>query len=68
MQDCNRLTKRLTYRQDGEKGYFMIDYEAMILERQENIEIWEDDPDSPYLSQHFDSGNWWDEIPDEDKE
>lgn len=44
----------------------MIDYEARILERQENTEIWEDDPDSPYLRQHFDSGNWWDEIPDEE--
>ena len=43
----------------------MIDYEALILERQENIEIWEDEPDSPYLNQHFDSGNWWDEIPPE---
>ena len=50
------------------EGRGMIDYEALILERQENIEIWEDDPDSPYLNQHFDSGNWWDEIPPEEFE
>lgn len=25
MQDCNRLTKQLTYRHDGEKGYFMLE-------------------------------------------
>ena len=41
----------------------MIDYEDLILERQENIEIWEDEPDSPYLG-----GSWWDEIPDEEFE
>lgn len=46
----------------------MIDYEALILERQENIEIWEDEPDSPYLNQHLESGNWWDDIPDEEFE
>lgn len=40
----------------------MIDYEALILERQENLEIWEDEPDSQYLNQTFESGNWWDEI------
>ena len=28
----------------------MIDYEGMILARQEAIEIWEDDPDSEYLT------------------
>ena len=27
-----------------------IDYEDLILERQEAIEIWEDDPDSEYLN------------------
>ena len=46
----------------------MVDYEALILERQENIEIWEDEPDSPYLQQPFDSGNWGDDIPDEEFE
>ena len=46
----------------------MVDYEALILERQENIEIWEDEPDSTYLQQPFDSGNWWDDIPDEEFE
>ncbi len=46
----------------------MIDYEDLILERQENREIWEDEPDSPYLRQRFDSGNWWDEIPPEEFE
>lgn len=46
----------------------MVDYEALILERQENIEIREDEPDSPYLQQPFDSGNWWDDIPDEEFE
>lgn len=25
------------------------DYEGLILEKQEDIEIWEDDPESPYL-------------------
>lgn len=30
----------------------MIDYEDAILARQEMVEIWEDDPDSPYLG-HF---------------
>lgn len=29
------------------------DYEAAILERQESIETWEDDPDSPYLPDDF---------------
>jgi len=27
-----------------------IDYEALILARQEATEIWEDDPDSPFLN------------------
>lgn len=27
----------------------MPDYEDMILARQEEMEIWEDEPDSPYL-------------------
>lgn len=31
----------------------MIDYEGMILARQEAIEIWEDDPDSPYLDEEW---------------
>ncbi len=44
----------------------MIDYEDLILERQENIEIWEDEPDSPYLPQGM--SNWWDEIPPEEFE
>lgn len=26
------------------------DYEDLILERQEAIEVWEDEPDSPYLN------------------
>ena len=28
----------------------MIDYEGMILARQEALEIWEDDPESEYLT------------------
>lgn len=32
----------------------MIDYEDMILARQEAIEIWEDEPDSPYLDEWID--------------
>lgn len=31
----------------------MIDWEGMILARQEAIEIWEDDPDSPYLDEEW---------------
>lgn len=27
-----------------------LDYESMVMERQEATEIWEDDPDSPYLN------------------
>lgn len=30
-------------------GWYMLDYEDMILARQEEMEIWEDDPDDPYL-------------------
>lgn len=41
------------------------DYEDLILQRQEMVEIWEDDPDSPFLQGE---GNWWDEIPEEDFE
>ena len=26
-----------------------MDYEAQIMDRQERLEIWEDDPDDPYL-------------------
>ena len=43
----------------------MIDYEGLILQRQELIEIWEDDPDSPFL-RGYDVDNWWDEIPPEE--
>ena len=35
----------------------MIDYEDAILARQEMMEIWEDDPDSPYLG-HFKDGEY----------
>lgn len=31
----------------------MIDYEGMILARQEAIEIWEDDSDSSYLNEEW---------------
>lgn len=44
----------------------MRDYEDLILQRQENIEIWEDDPDSPYLRGQGFRNNWWDEIPEEE--
>lgn len=27
----------------------MIDYESLILARQDALEIWEDEPDSPYI-------------------
>lgn len=39
----------------------MIDYEDLILQRQELMEIWEDDPDAAAAL-----GYWWDEIPPED--
>lgn len=29
----------------------VMDYEALILARQEALEIWEDDPDSDYLTE-----------------
>ncbi len=41
-----------------------IDYEELILMKQEMIEIWEDDPDSPYLQSADDQ--WWNDVPDED--
>ena len=28
------------------------DYEGLILERQDDMEIWEDEPDSPYFGKH----------------
>ena len=31
----------------------MTDYEDLILERQEYTEIWEDEPESPYLPRDF---------------
>lgn len=31
----------------------MIDWEGLIQARQEAIEIWEDDPDSPYLDDEW---------------
>lgn len=41
----------------------MLDYEDMILARQEMIEIWEDDPDSAACE----IGKcWWDDLPDEE--
>lgn len=45
----------------------MTDWEEMILLRQELIEIWEDDPDSPFL-QNAGKSNWWDDIPPEEFE
>ncbi len=40
----------------------MPDYEDMILQRQELIEIWEDEPDSAACP----IGHcWWDDIPEE---
>ena len=36
----------------------MIDYEDMILQRQDLLEIYEDDPDNIIVK------NWWDDIPD----
>lgn len=45
----------------------MVDYEDLILQRQELIEIWEDDPDSPFLHGSGDD-HWWDEIPPEEFE
>lgn len=40
-----------------------IDYEELILIKQELIEIWEDDPESPFLQAE---DEWWNDIPDED--
>lgn len=36
----------------------MLDYEDMILARQELQEIYEDDPDDPVI-------DWWDDVPDD---
>lgn len=45
------------HKREGEPMYtYSIDYEDLILARQEAIEIAEDDPDSAYFE------NWWDEI------
>lgn len=41
----------------------MPDYEDLILQRQENIEIWEDEPDSAYCPINK---CWWDDIPEDD--
>lgn len=41
----------------------MLDYEELILERQDLQEIYEDDPDSSLCS---DNKCWWDDIPDEE--
>ena len=48
----------------------MVDYEALILERQELQEIWEDDPDSPFLMNEEGVGPvaWWDSIPEDEFE
>lgn len=49
----------------------MPDYEDLILERQELIEIWEDDQEAAAalgFRWDDDPGNWWDEIPPEDFE
>ncbi len=37
----------------------MPDYEDMILERQELIEIWEDEPD---IYESLLDGSWWDDL------
>lgn len=47
----------------------MIDYEYLILLRQDMQECWEDDPDGAQAhlgltSEDIDA--WWDEIPSED--
>ena len=48
--------------QDKEVG-LMPDYEDMILQRQELIEIWEDEPDSSLCP----IGHcWWDDIPEDE--
>lgn len=41
----------------------MPDYEDLILQRQELIEIWEDDPDSSLCPQ---GRCWWDDIPEDE--
>ncbi len=41
----------------------MPDYEDLILQRQELMEIWEDDPEAAAAL-----GDWWDDIPPEDFE
>lgn len=41
----------------------MIDYADLILQRQELIEIWEDEPDSALCP----IGHcWWDDIPEDE--
>lgn len=43
----------------------MIDYEELILARQDLQEIYEDDPDSSLC---LDNKCWWDDLPDEEFE
>ena len=38
----------------------MIDYEDLILHRQELQEIYEDDPE--YIDSQLTSDSWWDEL------
>ena len=37
----------------------MVDYEDMILERQDLMEIWEDEPD---IYESLLDGSWWDDV------
>lgn len=49
----------------------MPDYEDLILQRQELMEVWEDDPDAAAalgFRWSDEPDNWWDEIPPEDFE
>lgn len=41
----------------------MPDYEDMILQKQELIEIWEDEPDSALCPIGY---CWWDDIPEDE--
>jgi hypothetical protein len=38
----------------------MIDYESLILARQDALEIWEDEPDSPYIEN--DDFDLWEDV------
>lgn len=43
----------------GKEGNKMIDYEELILARQDAWDIWEDEPDSEFIKNDFDL---WEDV------